>query len=121
MTIPSEHALVERKGAMPVSPERNRAAPSTLTVRMPNGITPKLESLGNDVSQLSAMIEAPGRWFSPSSTTIVVRRLPYVRVALNLVALHSRPCVKGDMVSILIPQRGRYAVTNCVRKCQPVT
>nr|WP_258187620.1 hypothetical protein [Trinickia symbiotica] len=67
MTIPTEHALVERKAAIPVSPEANRAASSTLTVQMPNGITLKLECVGNDVSLLSAMIETLGRCDVPAA------------------------------------------------------
>jgi hypothetical protein len=44
--------VVERKAAMPVSPEANRAASSTLTVQMPNGITLQLECCSNDAALL---------------------------------------------------------------------
>lgn len=42
------------------------ATPSTLTVQMPNGITLKLECIGNDTSLLSAMIETLGRCDVPA-------------------------------------------------------
>ena len=67
VTIPTEHALAERKAAMPVSPAADRAAVSTLTVQMPNGVTLKLECVGNDVSLLSAMIETLGRCDVPAA------------------------------------------------------
>lgn len=67
VTIPSEHTLVERKAAMPVSPAADRAALSTLTVQMPNGITLKLECVGNDAVLLSAMIETLGRCDVPAA------------------------------------------------------
>jgi transposase len=72
VTVPSEHAVVERKSAMPVSPEAtassaaDRAALSMLTVLMPNGITLKFQCSGNDATLLSAMIETLGRCNVPT-------------------------------------------------------
>ena len=67
--VSSEQALVEFESnpAKPSPPETtsstptHRAASSTLTVLMPNGITLQLECSGNDAALLSAMIETLGR------------------------------------------------------------
>ncbi|HLX01476.1 MAG TPA: transposase [Trinickia sp.] len=67
--VSSEQALVELecRSAMSSSLETTassptvRAAPSTLTVQMPNGVTLKFECSGNDAALLSAMIETLGR------------------------------------------------------------
>ncbi|WP_273994477.1 IS66-like element accessory protein TnpA [Burkholderia thailandensis] len=65
VAVSRERAVVERKSAIPSSPQATSGSPTDraalLTVQMPNGVTLKLECAGSDASLLSAMIETLGR------------------------------------------------------------